>query len=82
VPILDRLQARSLLVRRPSPTDGRTHALALTTAGEKALVRFAKLVRTHEKRIASGLSTAETRTSHRAAGEGAGVGAFAIVRAP
>ena len=27
VPILDRLQARGLLVRRRSPTDGRTHAL-------------------------------------------------------
>ena len=62
VPILDRLQARSLLVRRASPTDGRTHALALTAAGEKALARFAKLVNAHEKRIASGLSTAETRT--------------------
>jgi DNA-binding MarR family transcriptional regulator len=62
VPILDRLQARHLLVRRPSPTDGRTHALVLTAAGKKALARFAKLVRAHEKRIASGLSTAETRT--------------------
>ena len=62
VPILDRLQARGLVVRRPSPTDGRTHALGLTPAGEKALARFATLVRTHEKRIASGLSTAETRT--------------------
>lgn len=62
VPILDRLQARDLLVRRPSPTDGRTHALALTASGEKALARFARLVRAHEKRIASGLSTAETRT--------------------
>src|SRR5438128_9434632 len=30
VPILDRLQARGLLVRRRSPTDGRTHALGLT----------------------------------------------------
>ncbi|TAJ91726.1 MAG: MarR family transcriptional regulator [Reyranella sp.] len=62
VPILDRLQARDLLVRRPSPTDGRTHALALTPAGEVALARFCKLVRAHEKRIAAGLSTAETRT--------------------
>ena len=62
VPILDRLQARSLLVRRASPTDGRTHALALTASGEKALARFAKLVRAHEKRIAAGLSTDETRT--------------------
>jgi DNA-binding MarR family transcriptional regulator len=62
VPILDRLQTRDLLVRRSSPTDRRTHALALTPAGEKALARFGKLVRAHEKRIASGLSTAETRT--------------------
>jgi DNA-binding MarR family transcriptional regulator len=61
VPILDRLQARGLLVRRRSPTDGRTHALGLTPAGDKALVRFTGLVRAHEKRIASRLSTAETR---------------------
>lgn len=62
VPILDRLQARGLLMRHRSPTDGRTHALALTPVGEKALARFARLVRTHEKRIASHLSAAETRT--------------------
>ncbi|MDP2378568.1 MarR family winged helix-turn-helix transcriptional regulator [Reyranella sp.] len=62
VPILDRLQARGLLVRRRSPNDGRTHALALTASGDKALVRFTGLVRTHEKRIASRLSTTETRT--------------------
>ncbi|TAJ83394.1 MarR family transcriptional regulator [Reyranella sp.] len=62
VPILDRLQGRGLLVRRRSPTDGRTHALALTPVGAKALARFAKLVRAHEARIASALSTAETRT--------------------
>ncbi len=62
VPILDRLQARGLLVRRRSPTDGRTHALVLTPSGNKALGRFTTLVRRHEKRIASGLSTAGTRT--------------------
>ncbi len=60
VPILDRLQGRSLLVRRRSPTDGRTHALGLTPAGTRALTRFAQLVRRHEKRIAGNLSTAET----------------------
>lgn len=59
VPILDRLQERGILVRRRSPTDGRTHALALTASGRKAQARFARLVRAHEKRIASGLSTAE-----------------------
>jgi DNA-binding MarR family transcriptional regulator len=62
VPILDRLQARGLLLRNASPTDGRTHALALTAAGGKALGRFARLVRRHEKRIAGRLSNAETRT--------------------
>lgn len=62
VPILHRLQARGLLVRRPSPTDGRTHALVLTPSGNKALGRFTALVCRHEKRIASGLSTTETRT--------------------
>lgn len=62
VPILDRLQGRGLLVRKPSPTDGRTHAIGLTPMGEKALQKFAKLVKAHEKRIASSLSATETRT--------------------
>ena len=35
---------------------------ALTPVGEKALARFARLVRSHEKRIASRLSANETRT--------------------
>src|SRR5262249_22583670 len=49
VPILNRLQTRGLLVRRASPSDGRTHALGLTPAGEKALARFARLVKSHER---------------------------------
>ncbi len=61
VPILDRLQARDLLVRGRSPTDARTHALGLTAEGEQAVARFTRLVKAHEKRIASGLSAAETR---------------------
>jgi DNA-binding MarR family transcriptional regulator len=62
VPILNRLQGRGLLIRHASPTDGRTHALALTPAGEKALAKFARLVKAHEKRISSSLSAAEMRT--------------------
>jgi len=61
VPILNRLQARGLLVRRSSPTDGRTHALGLTPDGGQALAKFARLVKAHEKRIASGLSASEAR---------------------
>ncbi len=62
VPILNRLQARGLLVRRGSPTDGRAHALGLTPHGETALATFSKLVKAHEKRVASSLSAAETQT--------------------
>jgi DNA-binding MarR family transcriptional regulator len=62
VPILNRLQARGLLVRHASPTDGRTHALALTGVGGKALTQYSKLVRGHEKRIASRLSATEMRS--------------------
>lgn len=61
VPILDRLQGRGLLVRRPSPTDGRTHALALTAPGRTTLGQFSRLVRRHERRIARRLSSDETR---------------------
>jgi DNA-binding MarR family transcriptional regulator len=59
VPILDRLQGRELLVRRPSPTDGRTHALVLTPLGTRTLAQFSRLVRSHERRIARGLSSDE-----------------------
>jgi DNA-binding MarR family transcriptional regulator len=62
VPILDRLQARRLLLRHRSPSDGRAHALELTTEGERALGRFTRLVRAHEKRIAGELSPAEVAT--------------------
>lgn len=61
VPILNRLQERGLLVRHPSPTDGRTHALALTAPGTKTLAQFSRLVRVHERRIARELSSDETR---------------------
>ena len=56
VPILDRLQERGLLMRHRSPTDGRTHALAADTRGREGAGRFARLVKAHEKRIASSLS--------------------------
>jgi DNA-binding MarR family transcriptional regulator len=62
VPILDRLQARGLLMRHRSPTDGRTHALELTAEGSSALARFTRLVRAHEKRIAGRLTSAELAT--------------------
>lgn len=62
VPILNRLQGRGLLLRHRSPKDARTHAIALTAEGQQALGRFARLVKAHEKRIASDLSAAETRT--------------------
>ena len=62
VPILDRLQARGLL-DAPSLADRRPHPCACPDAGgREGAGRFARLVKAHEKRIASGLSSAETRT--------------------
>ena len=51
VPLLDRLEERGLVVRVPSATDRRTHALQLTEEGKALLTRVETLVREHEKRL-------------------------------
>jgi DNA-binding MarR family transcriptional regulator len=61
VPILNRLQARGLLMRHASPTDGRTHALARPHARERPLARVARVETAQEKRLATSLTAAETR---------------------
>ena len=81
VPILDRLQERGLLMRHRSPTDGRTHALALTPAGEKALARFARLVRAPREAHRLAAFGGRNPGPDRPPGEGAHRSAFAIVRA-
>ena len=80
VPILNRLQARGLLVRRSSPTDGRTHALGLTAAGEKALAKFAQAGEGAREAHRLGPFGRRNAQADRVAGEGKGQ-RVAIVRA-
>ena len=62
VAVIDRLEARGLVVRRPSPHDRRSHALHLSESGNAALKRVTERVRAHEKIIAGDLSDAEVAT--------------------
>jgi DNA-binding MarR family transcriptional regulator len=62
VQIVDRLERRGLMVREPSASDRRSHALKLTAAGAKLLVRLKELVRTHEDEVGAVLSVDERRT--------------------
>jgi DNA-binding MarR family transcriptional regulator len=59
VATLDRLEARGLLARAPSPSDRRAHALELTAAGRALLTDAARRVSAHEARVARGLSAEE-----------------------
>lgn len=62
VAVLDRLQARKLVARKPSPTDRRSHALELTAAGQDFLDALLPRVAAHEAEIAASLSDAERQT--------------------
>lgn len=59
VAVLDQLEARGLVERRPSPTDRRSNALMLTPEGKKLLKQLKHLVEAHEERIANALSPEE-----------------------
>lgn len=59
VAVIDRLEARGLARRQPSPTDRRSHALVLSEEGQVALARVKKRVVDHEKRIAENFTPAE-----------------------
>lgn len=62
VPILDRLERRGLVERRPVPGDRRAHALALGDVGRKRMEEFRATVREHERRIGGDLSASERAT--------------------
>ncbi len=59
VAVIDRLEARGLAHRQPSPTDKRSHALVLSDAGSATLARVKELVGDHEKRIARDFTPTE-----------------------
>jgi DNA-binding MarR family transcriptional regulator len=62
VQIADRLESRGLVVREPSASDRRSHALKLTAAGTKLLGRLKELVRAHEAEVGAVLDADERRT--------------------
>ena len=60
--IINRLQARHLLRREKSPTDGRKQALYLTDQGQAVLGEAKLAIREHENWVKSRFTDAEVRT--------------------
>ena len=56
VTVIDRLESRDLVMRAPSPTDRRSHALRLSARGAALLAELEEMVRAHERHIARHLS--------------------------
>jgi DNA-binding MarR family transcriptional regulator len=61
VGLVDELEQRGLLERRPNPSDRRAHALWLTGKGRKALDAVMAVSTAHEVDICAGLSGTERR---------------------
>jgi DNA-binding MarR family transcriptional regulator len=59
VAVIDALQDRGLVDRRPSPVDRRSYALVLTADGAQLLDRLTPLVRAHERNVARRLSASD-----------------------
>ena len=61
VAVIDRLEARGLVMRASSPNDRRSHALKLSDHGAELLRRLEEMVRAHERHIGRGLSAEDQR---------------------
>jgi DNA-binding MarR family transcriptional regulator len=59
VAIVDELERRGLVERRPNPDDRRVRALYLTTAGRELLARGREIAAEHEKELTRGMSKAD-----------------------
>jgi DNA-binding MarR family transcriptional regulator len=59
VALVDELEARELLERRPSPSDRRAHALHLSPAGRRLLARATKLAAAFETELTQDLDATE-----------------------
>lgn len=62
VAVIDRLQARGLVTRKPSTADRRAHRLTLRPKGKALLETAVPEVRAHEARIAEALTPEERAT--------------------
>jgi DNA-binding MarR family transcriptional regulator len=61
VAIIDELEERGLIERRPHPGDRRVRALFLTAKGRKVLDEGRKIAMTHERKLTDGLTKKESQ---------------------
>jgi DNA-binding MarR family transcriptional regulator len=61
VAIVDELERRGLLERRPQPSDRRIRALHLTAAGRRLLARGRRIAAEHEEELAREMSVADRK---------------------
>lgn len=59
VSILDNLEKRELVERRPNPNDRRLYSLHLTNCGDEILEKIAKVARAHQESLLTALNTDE-----------------------
>jgi DNA-binding MarR family transcriptional regulator len=64
VALLDELQERGLIERRPDPQDRRTYALHLTAAGRSATEQIGRIAREHGDAICASLNAEERQQLH------------------
>ena len=62
VALLDNLQKRGFIERRPNPDDRRLYSLHLTNAGTEALARTGKVAREHQDALLAALNIEERET--------------------
>ncbi len=61
VALLDELESKGLLERRPHESDRRSYALHLTEAGKSTLQAIGRVARDHQQALLAGLSEEEQR---------------------
>jgi DNA-binding MarR family transcriptional regulator len=61
VAIVDELEQRGLIERRPHPSDRRVHALYLTAEGRKLLAKGREIAKEHEQELTRGMSAADIK---------------------
>ncbi len=62
VAVIDALERRGLVERRPSPVDRRSYALVLSPGGRTVLVGLKEAMRRHDAATMAGFTDAEKRT--------------------
>jgi DNA-binding MarR family transcriptional regulator len=61
VALVDELEQRGLVERRPDPTDRRVRALYLTRKGRETLVRGREIAKAHEEELTRGMPAADRK---------------------